>query len=381
MNLLHLADESHRGWQTRTVRALFTFAGGAGHLNPLLPVAAAANAAGHPVAVTGKPSVIASAELDGFTLFGSGAENDAAQTERSALAPIDREREDRLLREGFAGRVARRRVDDLLAIAADWNPDVIVCDEFDFGAMQAAERLGVPHATVLVNASGSFVRAELIAEVLEVANPARHLVLNPFPPGFRDPRYRLPPTAHGIRLHTATRATAAAARPRVYFSLGTIFDLESGDLFERVIEALGTLQIDAVTTVGRRLDPRMLGPTPANVRIERYVPQQEILPSSSLVVSHGGSGSVLGALTHGLPLVVLPLGADQPLNADRCHATGVGRVVDAATADPALIAEAISGVLADPSYRTAAQRLQAELAEFAPPAAAVRLLERLHPLR
>jgi UDP:flavonoid glycosyltransferase YjiC (YdhE family) len=55
--------------------------------------------------------------------------------------------------------------------------------------------------------------------------------------------------------------------------------------------------------------------------------------------------------------------------------------VDAVTADPALIAGAISGVLADPSYRTAAQRLQAELAAFGPPAAAVRLLEGLHRLR
>jgi UDP:flavonoid glycosyltransferase YjiC (YdhE family) len=363
------------------VRALFTFAGGAGHLNPLLPIAAAARAAGHTVAVSGKPSVVESTDLHGFAVFGTGAENDAAQSARSPLAPIDPEREDRVLREGFGERVARRRVDDLLAVAAEWRPELIVCDEFDFGAMMAAERFHIPHATVLVNASGSFVRPEILAEVLEVASPARHLVLNPFPPGFRDPRYPLPPTAHGVRLHTAAPTTTPASRPRVYFSLGTIFDLESGDLFERVLEALGTLPIDAVATVGRRLDPLELGPAPANVRVERYVPQDEILPSCSLVVSHGGSGSVLGALTHGLPLVVLPLGADQPLNADRCHASGAGCVVDAVTADPALIAGAISGVLADPSYRTAAQRLQAELAAFGPPAAAVRLLEGLHRLR
>jgi len=363
------------------VRALFTFAGGAGHLNPLLPIAAAARAAGHPVAVSGKPSVLASAELEGFTVFGTGAENDAAQTERTPLVPIDPEREDRLLREGFAGRVAHRRVEDLLAVAADWHPDVVVCDEFDFGAMIAADRLGLRHATVLVNASGSFVRPELLAEVLEVARPARDVVFNPFPPGFRDPRYPLPATAHNVRLQTAGPATVPEGRPLVYFSLGTIFDLESGDLFERVVAALGTLPVDAVATVGRRLDPLALGPAPANVRIERYIQHAELLPSCSLVVSHGGSGSVLGALSHGVPLVVLPLGADQPLNADRCRETGVGRVVDAVTADPAAIAEAIAAVLADPSYRLAAERLQAELNAFAPPAGAIGLLEQLQPLR
>ena len=318
---------------------------------------------------------------DGFAVFGTGAENDAAQSERSPLAPIDPDREDRVLREGFGERVARRRVDDLLAVAADWRPDLIVCDEFDFGAMMAAERLGIPHATVLVNASGSFVRPEILAEVLEVASPARHLVLNPFPPGFRDPRYPLPPTAHGVRLHPAA-PSRGCREPRVYFSLGTIFDLESGDLFERVLEALGTLPIDAVATVGRRLDPLALGPTPANVRVERYVPQDEILPSCSLVVSHGGSGNVLGALTHGLPLVVLPLGADQPLNADRCRAHGCR--VRCGRCDRGSIAHRWGDLRRSRGSvvpHGSASDCRPSSPRSAPPAAAVRLLERLHRLR
>jgi UDP:flavonoid glycosyltransferase YjiC (YdhE family) len=78
--------------------------------------------------------------------------------------------------------------------------------------------------------------------------------------------------------------------------------------------------VNLLVTVGREIDPATFGPQPANVRIERFLPQAEILPHVNLVVSHGGSGSVLDAPAHGRPMVVLPIGADQPLNAERIAA-------------------------------------------------------------
>src|SRR5262249_54324991 len=159
---------------------LFTFAGGLGHLNPLLPLASAARAAEHDVALTGKPSVVATVEADGFAVFGTGAEDDAAPTERGPLEPVDREREDRVLRDGFAGRMARRRTAEIADVARGWRPDLFVCDETDFGGTLAAEELDLPHATVLVTASGAFVRRELLADVFDLDLLARHLVINPF---------------------------------------------------------------------------------------------------------------------------------------------------------------------------------------------------------
>jgi UDP:flavonoid glycosyltransferase YjiC (YdhE family) len=356
------------------VRILFTFAGGRGHLNPLLPLASAAREAGHDVALTGKPSVVATVAADGFVVFGTGAETDAARTERVPLPPMDREREERVLRDSFAGAIARRRTSELTGVARTWRPDVFVCDETDFGGTVASESLGLPHVTVLVTASGAFVRRDLLAGVFDVDLLARHLVLNPFPPGFRDPANPLPAGTRGIRLHTGDR-DSAGVRPRVYFSLGTVFDLESGDLFERVLAALAELDVDAVATIGMRLDPETFSPPP-NVRVERYVPQDRVLASTDLVVSHGGSGTVLGAIAFGLPLVVLPLGADQPHNADRCVATGIGLVVDA-TASSDEIAGAIGEVLAVGSFRSAAEGLRDELDGFASPEEAVRLVEAL----
>lgn len=363
------------------MRILFTFVGGRGHAEPLLPVAAAAQRAGHAVAVAGKASVVAT--IDEFEGFGIGAENDAAQTERTALVEVDPERESRLVRDVVAGANIRRRLVELSELCSDWQPDVIVCDEVDFGAMVVAERLGLPHATVLVTAAGSFVRRELLADVLDALRVengvapdpgfemiSRGLVLSPFPPSFRDPAFPLPPTAQGLRLYEP--AAKDRGPTTVYFTLGTIFDLESGDLFERVIAGLGLLPVDAITTIGRRLDPATFDPLPANVRLEQYVPQSLVLPRCDVVVCHGGSGSVLGALAHGLPLVVLPLGADQPQNAGRCKATNVGVALDAATVTPHEIRAAILEVLGDETYRHAAERMRDELAGMPGPEEAAR---------
>jgi UDP:flavonoid glycosyltransferase YjiC (YdhE family) len=102
-----------------------------------------------------------------------------------------------------------------------------------------------------------------------------------------------------------------------------------------------------------------------------------LLPHCAAVVSHGGSGSVIGALTHGLPMVLLPMGADQPLNAARCADLGIARALDAVEATPETVRAAVATVLTDPSYRRAAERLRDEIAALPGPAHAVVLLERL----
>lgn len=311
-----------------------------------------------------------------------------------ALSP---EREDRVLRESYAGRIARARATSVLALCAEWSPDVIVRDEVDFGSVIAAERLALPHATVLVIAAGSFVRPAVVAEPLnalraehglppdpDLSMLSRYLVLSPFPPSYRDPAFRLPVTAHSLRLPALEPGAAAPgwlpklpSAPTVYFTLGTVFNLESGDLFARVLAGLRELPINLIVTVGPQIDPRELGPQPANVHIERYVPQSVLLPHCDLVVSHGGSGTVTGTLAAGLPSVVLPMGADQPLNAARCEALGVGLALDALHATPQAVRAAVLAVLGDPSYRESAERIREEVAALPGPPHALTLLERL----
>jgi UDP:flavonoid glycosyltransferase YjiC (YdhE family) len=380
---------------------LFTFAGGTGHFLPLVPLARAAEDAGHVVAFGGQSGMIPVIERGGFSAFDTGGPTLLADTERTPLLELDMEREIRAVRESYAGRIARERAAAVLELCETWRPDVLVCDETDFGALVAAERAEIPYATVVCIGSGSFVWPELVTKPLndlraahglppdpELVMLRRYLVLAPFPPSFRDPANPLPPTGHTIRPVLADAAAGEVepawlaeltVRPIVYFTLGTIFNLESGDLFERVLAGLSELPVSVVVTVGRELKPQALGPQPANVRVERYVPQSLLLPHCELVVSHGGSGSVVGALAHGLPMVLLPIGADQPLNAARCRELHVARVLDPFKTTAVDVSNAVSDVLSDPSYRRSAQRLKAEIEASPGPGHALRLLERLAP--
>jgi UDP:flavonoid glycosyltransferase YjiC (YdhE family) len=371
------------------VRILFAFTGGRGHLEPLVPIARAAAAAGHTLAFASPPSLVATIEELGFRALPIGPSRPRKPPERIPLREVDREREEQEFRERFAGDGARFRAPLVDALCNDWLPDLVVTEETDFGSMVAAERLGLPYATVLVLAAGSFVRPDLVGETLnelrhehglpadpELEMPGRYLVLSPFPPSFRDPAYPLPATAHSFRPFTPGRVRRDGV-PIVYFTLGTEFDLESGDLFERVLAGLRDLPIDVVATLGSRRDPQELGPLPPNVRVAGYVPQSSILPSSSAVVSHGGSGTVVGALAYGLPQVVIAMGADQPWNAARCKELGVGLVLDPVTATPEDVRDAVSAVLSDPVYRSAAERLRDEIAALPGPEHAVPLLEQL----
>jgi UDP:flavonoid glycosyltransferase YjiC (YdhE family) len=371
------------------LRILFSFVGGRGHLEPLVPLARAAAAAGHAVAFTADPAMVAATQARGFAAFPSGAPAPAGPPERRPLVAPDLAHEARVLREVFAGRLPRERLPGILAVAAAWQPDVVVCDEMDFAAAIAADRLALPHATMAITAAGTLLRPDAVAEPLDALR-AEHglppdpgleraaLVLSPFPPSLR--AVPLPANGLALRLDAAPGAPPAwlaALDGAIYFTLGTVVNLESGDLFTRALAGLRQLGPDVIVTVGGGIEPAELGPQPAHVHVERDVDQALVLPRCAVVVSHAGSGSLLGALAHGLPSVLLPIGADQPHNARRCSELGVGVALDVMTAAPATVRDAVRTVLDDPAYRRAAERIRDEIAALPGPEAAITRLEAL----
>jgi UDP:flavonoid glycosyltransferase YjiC (YdhE family) len=386
------------------MRILFTYMGGSGHFTPLAPIARAAEASGHDIAFLALPGTAAQVRAAGFHAIvaqydSSYADERTALHERANALPTIAEREDLLLREGFAGLHARRHVPNVLRACAEWQPDLIVREEVDFGSAIVAERLGIPYATLLIIAAGSLVREPLVVEPLnalraehglppdpELKMLRRYPVLHPFPYRFRDPAFPLPPSS--IPLRPLGLAPAAGetlpewvARlsdaPLIYFSLGTEFNEERQELFAPVIAGVRELPVNLIVTVGRNLDPAAFGPQPPNVHIERFITQSLLMPRCAVVITHGGSGTIMGALSEGVPMVVIPLGADQPQNAARCAALGAGRVVIDTDVTPESMREAVEDVLTDPSYRTQAQRVRDEIAVLPGPELAVQVFERL----
>ena len=140
---------------------------------------------------------------------------------------------------------------------------------------------------------------------------------------------------------------ADRTRKGVYVTLGTVFNSGSGDLFERLLAGLAAVDAEVVVTVGRDVDPAAFGPQPDHVRIESFVPQADVLPAVDVVVSHGGSGTLMATLAHGLPSVLLPLGADQPHNAARAQSLGLARTLDAAGVTPEVIRRSVEEALQD----------------------------------
>jgi UDP:flavonoid glycosyltransferase YjiC (YdhE family) len=381
------------------MRYLFTTQPGTGHLHPLLPVARALQAAGHEVAVATSAPMGPAIRAAGFAHHAVGRSWLTTDMPREfpeiATIPPGPERYAWARRQIFAHDVVLDAVPDLLRVGACWGPHAIVRDAADYGGSIAAELLGIPQAVVRTDSgSSSYAERGHVADVLDVVRahvglppdpageaPFRDLVLSFAPPGLDDAA-DLAPTCVQLRPPAPDQDARDAApswfadvverAPVVYATLGTVYN--SPELLAAIVTGLAFEPIEVVvTTAGRELP----GPLPPNVHVEPWIPQDAVLPHCAAVVSHGGYGTASAALGHGLPMVLLPISADQPMNASRLAAAGVGITLDAGARSPGAIRAATRTVLDDARYRATAARLAAEARGRPGIAHAVGLLEAL----
>jgi UDP:flavonoid glycosyltransferase YjiC (YdhE family) len=128
---------------------------------------------------------------------------------------------------------------------------------------------------------------------------------------------------------------------------------------QRVVDAMADVDVDAVATTGPNVNISDLR-APANVRLIRSAPHNAVMQEVSVVVSQGGHGTVSRALLNGLPLLVLPNGRDQGDNAARVEAKGAGLRLPV-TASEAEIAAAVTRLIKEPRFQSAARRLGAAM--------------------
>ena len=384
------------------MRALFTTRPTASHFHALVPLARAMERQGHEVAFASGHTFCPLIEEIGFRSFCSGYDrrgvsNFTVFPELRGLSPVEHGIFTEV--EIFGKIQSHGMAADLLPILHSFEPAVVVRETFDYGSTVAAERVGIPHAVVEVGAyrtplmlrHGLAERLDRVREAFglppdpNLVALARFLHISLAPPSYQDPSSPLPATAHMFR-YAEFNASGPEALPAwvsrlsqqatVYVTLGNQFNRRT-DVFVQVLEALRDEPINLIVAVGRDQDPSQFGAQPPNVCIERYIPQTEILPLCSAVVSHGGWSTVMGALTRGIPQVCLPLGADQHENARRCAGLGAGIVVDPEERAPDTIRAALRDVFSEPAYRRSARAIQAEVERLPDISAAVTLLERL----
>lgn len=148
--------------------------------------------------------------------------------------------------------------------------------------------------------------------------------------------------------------------PLVLVSLGSTFQ-DQGPTLRRVADALGSLPVRAVVTLAGQFEASEL-PRHDHVHYARSAPHAAILPRAELVICHGGHGTVMKALSHGVPVVCVPFGRDQKDNGARLVRAGAGVVTGPGTSSAGL-AKLVTRALSDTSLREGAARMQRAIAE------------------
>lgn len=189
------------------------------------------------------------------------------------------------------------------------------------------------------------------------------------PQSFDFPRHALPSCFHYVG--PLRRATSEEipfpwhkldGRPIVYASLGT---LQNGkhQVFHRFAEACHGLDVQLVITHGGGLDAAAASSFPGDPLVVSYAPQLDVLSRASLTLTHAGLNTVLDSLSHGVPLIAVPITYEQPAIASRVAWTRTGRVLRLKKLDAATLRRHIGEVLKDRVYARNAQGVQRSIAE------------------
>jgi UDP:flavonoid glycosyltransferase YjiC (YdhE family) len=356
------------------MRIVFSSVTAAGHLLPLLPLADAAADAGHDVAF------LTGADMAGYlgsrTLLpaGPGSAELRAESQRRTGGGDPRHAGEAAIVLFTDARIDLV-YDEALDQARRFAPDLLVCEELDFVGPLVAAALDVPWAAHAITAPMPAEFSEIVLARAGAQRVARGLprrqrvaLVDPLPDVFRSPADP-PLPADLIAMRTAaytgnrTQAVATelpAGRPLVLVTGGT--SVREPVLLGSLAVSVAKEGFEVVVTV----EPGTL-PGSTGLHEIGFVPLAQLVPELDALVCTAGMGTVQAALAAGVPLVLRPLIADQPWNAQRVASAGAGLVIE----DPAEAGLGVRTVLTEPGYRAAAQAAAAGIRSMPAPAAAL----------
>lgn len=339
---------------------LFVTMDAGGNTPPLLGIAAEVQRRGHRVRVLGHEQQRASVEQAGleFHPFRHG-------TPWDGTAPTS-------TWEGLRGLVPQfletAKGTDVVELA---SPDtVVVIDALLVGAIRAAQRAGLTTVTLAHTFyaffHGAFVRGPVGIAAKLTGRGHRRLwnasdaVLVATDPALDPASSRTWPESVVWTgpVQPSTPPASPVDPPRVLVSFSTTAFPGQREALQRVLDAVDGMPIDVVLTTGPAVDPADLT-APPNAQVHAFLPHGEVMPDCSAVVGHGGHSTMVRALAHGLPLVIMPMHPmlDQPMVGRVIEQVGAGVAIKR-TASPQQIRAALETVLAGP-HRTAAQEIGA----------------------
>jgi MGT family glycosyltransferase len=378
------------------MRVLFVVPPLTGHVNPTISVARALEARGHEVAWVGHPGKVRPLLPAGARLFPLPEVvspalveqvTDRARSVRGAAAL-------KFLWEDFLVPLARAMRPGIDAAVTEFAPDVLAVDQQAVAGGLVARARALPWATLATTSAGvtdplaglpqvKRWLAELLAGLereaglppSEAGELSPHRVIAFTTSALVGPAERFPAHYRFVGPSISDRPESTPfpfdqlRRPCVLVTMGTVNAEASERFYTTTLAALRDTQVVLVAPGERAAPPNFI--------VRPYVPQLALLPHVDAVVCHGGHNTTCEALAHGLPLVIAPIKDDQPIVADQVVAAGAGLRVKFGRVQPDELHAAVTRVLAEPSFRAAAERVRASFASAGGAAAAAAEIEAL----
>ncbi|MBD3941451.1 hypothetical protein IF188_07040 [Microbacterium sp. NEAU-LLC] len=282
----------------------------------------------------------------------------------------------------------RGMAEDTLALLVEHPADVVVVDCLLVSVLDALDRMGRRYA-VLEHTLHDFLASGMRAlaaigwtrgvkvgaaraHAMPIVVASVPALVAPFAP---QPALSAHP---GTVVYAGSMSAAVAANPTeptVVLSLSTFRFPDLVVTWQRVLDAADGLDAHVVATLGPAVSPDELR-IPHDIEVRKWMPHHELFPSASLVVGHGGHGTTLAALAHGVPVLTLPLdgASDQPRVGRAIARAGVGATMSRRS-EPDAIRSAILALLADRAVHERAERLGHAVRTLDGPARAAEVLE------
>ncbi|GLW93957.1 glycosyltransferase [Actinokineospora globicatena] len=362
------------------MKILFSSLPAHGHTYPLLPLAIAAKEAGHeityatwdtfhpPLAALGFETIKAGGDMSGE--FGRALDG-------RQIADLTPDEVIAVAHRVFGDVLSRIAVADLEPLLRARDFDLVVYEAAAFGAAIAAKRVGVPAISHGISKPTSLSQMPALQNFLPTLAAEYGVEFSTTNrTGFGDPYLDIYPESLQDSETLADYSTRVPLRPvsfatpgdlppsvttgqgkLIYLTLGTAFG--NLDVLRTAITGLAATGHRVLVAAGPTVDIAALGEPPANVTIESWVPQAEVLPHTDLVVHHGGSGTTLGTAAVGVRQLFLPQGADQFINAETFTTAGAATQLLGEAVTPDAVTEAATNLLAN----DAAAKIVAALAE------------------